>query len=77
MRPSDDPVRLAVENGTVTGMQSFDLRFVCMIFSHPLSCLPSLTPGLVPGGQHDDEGSDSSAELRRPAARRGLPAYLD
>ena len=33
-----------------------------MVFSHPLSYLPSLVPGLVPDGQHYYEGSDSSAE---------------
>jgi len=39
-----------------------------MIFSHPLSCLPSLTPGLVPGGQHYYEGSESSAIASKSAA---------
>lgn len=34
-----------------------------MVLSLPLSYLPSLAPGLVPGGHHYYEGSDSSAEL--------------
>ena len=35
---------------------------MCVVFPNLPSCLPSLATGLVPAGQHYDEGSDSSAE---------------
>jgi len=33
-----------------------------VVFPNLLPCLPSLAAGLVPAGQHDYEGSDSSAQ---------------
>ena len=49
-------------NGTLSGKRSFDLLFMCWVFPNLLPCLPSLAVGLVPGGHHYYEGSESSAE---------------
>ena len=49
-------------NGTRSGKASDDGLVICLVIPNLPPCLPSLAAGLVPGGHHYYEGSDSSAE---------------